>query len=239
MTSIIDKPSLLGAFRNFMPLVSREQSAAYRRAVVEASARLFRERGFHGVSVADLMAAAGLTHGGFYGHFASKQALAAEACALAFGQGIDRWQRRMAGKPQPAARRKAIVDGYLSVRGRDQAGDACPTAALANDVARESGDSPVRAAYVAGLESLLEMLTATQDTGDPALDRRRALADLTTLVGAMVLARATAGNAISDDFLAAARARLTAPLPRRKPAPRLRSSGPAPRKPAERSKAKA
>jgi len=201
-----------------MPLVSREQTANYRRAVLEASSRLFRERGFKGVSVADLMGAAGLTHGGFYGHFDSKEALAAEACALAFGEGVDKWQRRVAGKPDAAAQRRAIIDGYLTPQSRNDPGRSCPTAALVNDVAREARDSPVRAAYRAGTESLLEILTATQQTGDAALDRRQALADLATMVGAIVMSRATGGNALSDEILAAARDRLDS-----QPAPATRT----------------
>lgn len=195
-----------------MPRVSREQTAHYRRAVLEASARLFRERGFKGVSVADLMGAAGLTHGGFYGHFDSKDALAAEACALAFGEGVDKWKRRVAGKPDAAAQRRALVDGYLTPRSRNDPGSSCPTAALVNDVAREAHDSPVRAAYLAGTQSLLEILLSIQKTGDAALDRSQALADFATMVGAIVIARATAGNPLSDEILAAARDRLDSVL---------------------------
>ena len=76
-----------------MPRVTREQADSNKIAITEASARLFRERGIDSVSVAELMAAAGLTHGGFYGHFASKQELAGEACAFAFGRsrGVIDW----------------------------------------------------------------------------------------------------------------------------------------------------
>jgi TetR/AcrR family transcriptional repressor of nem operon len=193
---------------NRMPLVSREQTASYRRTILDASARLFRERGFKGVSVADLMGAAGLTHGGFYGHFDSKDALAAEACTLAFGESIEKWKRRIAGKPGAAAQRRALVDGYLTALSRNDPGNACPTAALVNDVAREARDSPVRAAYLDGTQALIEILNSMQQTGDAALDRREALADFATLVGAIVMSRATVGTALSDDILAAARDRL-------------------------------
>ncbi len=204
-----------------MPLVSREQTAHYRRTVLEASARLFRERGFKGVSVADLMGAAGLTHGGFYGHFDSKDALAAEACRLAFDESVDKWKRRLAGKagpagnagaasnkPSAAAQRRALVDGYLTPQSRNDPGRSCPAAALVNDVAREPRDSSVRAAYLAGTESLLEVLMSTQQTADAALDRSQALVDFATMVGAIVISRATAGHALSDEILAAARDRL-------------------------------
>ena len=82
-----------------MPRVSRAQAEAHREAITDASARLFKEHGLKAVSVADLMGAAGLTHGGFYGHFESKDALAGAATAHAYGQAVERWRRRVAAVP--------------------------------------------------------------------------------------------------------------------------------------------
>jgi TetR/AcrR family transcriptional repressor of nem operon len=198
-----------------MPRVSRERAEHNRRAITEASARLFRERGINGVSVADLMAAAGLTHGGFYGHFESKDALAAEACDEAFEQSVERWKKLIAGAADGPAARSALVDGYLTPQARAQRGTGCPTAGLAGDIAREADDAPIRAVYLAGVESLLAILESVQQEGDTAAGRRAALADFATLVGTLTLARATAGSPLSDEFLEAGRARLNEPRARR------------------------
>jgi TetR/AcrR family transcriptional regulator, transcriptional repressor for nem operon len=201
-----------------MPRVSREQADNNRTAITEASARLFRERGFKGVSVSDLMGAAGLTHGGFYGHFESKDALAAEACSLAFRHSAQRWKKRVADNVDRDSARAALVEGYLSIKSRSCPGTSCPTTALAGDVAREDPNAPVRAAFAAGIEGLMEILESLQHRGGAGAPRRRALADFSTMVGALLLARATAGLGISDEVLVAARERLSSlhePAPRK------------------------
>src|SRR6202161_4039484 len=101
-----------------MPRVSREQADRNRIAITEASARLFREQGVDNVSVAELMAAAGLTHGGFYGHFESKEELAGEACRWAFARSVERWKKRIAEKNDPGVARAALTDSYLSAQSR-------------------------------------------------------------------------------------------------------------------------
>jgi TetR/AcrR family transcriptional repressor of nem operon len=190
-----------------MPRASKIQTQNHRRAITDSSARLMRERGINGVSVAELMGAAGLTHGGFYGHFASKEDLAGEACAHAFAESVARWKAR-AAQPDARAALRTLIEAYLSTRTRDDAGRSCPTVALACDVAREPIGSPVRAAFRAGTEQLIEVLSTLQGGADPAADRRAALAQFSTLVGALVLARATSGAEISDEILRAAREQL-------------------------------
>lgn len=186
-----------------MPRVSRAVTAKHRAAIAAAAARMFRARGLHRVSVAEVMAAAGLTHGGFYGHFASKDALVAAACALGFGEGAARWSARVAEHPDDP--RAALVRGYLSRRHRDDPAEGCPLTALAADVARETADTPVKAAYLDGLKALIAILEAAEPGADA---RWEALADLATMVGALTLARAAAGDSLSDEILAAARAAL-------------------------------
>lgn len=190
-----------------MPRVSRAQTDSNRAAIEEAASTLIRARGIQGLSVADLMAEVGLTHGGFYGHFASKDALASVACERAFEQARERWAARVADQP-PAAGRAALVSAYLSPQNRDSMATGCPLPALAGDVAREAPDKPVRAAYLAGIQGLLEILQAQQATGDADTDHHQALVEMSTLVGALLLSRATLGNAVSDELLAAARAHL-------------------------------
>ncbi|GGI54725.1 TetR/AcrR family transcriptional regulator [Oxalicibacterium solurbis] len=187
-----------------MPRVSKEQTERNRHAIEDASASLFKGKGFSGVSVADLMSAAGLTHGGFYGHFSSKDELAAVACDHAFSQSAERWEKRIADSPDEKAALRSIVDHYLSQKTLHDAGNGCPGAALAVDVAREPDDKPVHAAYRAGTAELVEIL-ATLAPGDTDQRRATALTQWCTMVGAAVLARATRGDPMADELLAAAR----------------------------------
>lgn len=208
-----------------MPRVSRQQADSHRLTIKAVASRLLRERGIKGVSVAELMAAAGLTHGGFYGHFASKDALVAEACVAAFALAVERWNKRVAAAASRAAARRSLIESYLSDAARRSPGTSCPAAALAGDVAREAAEVPVRAAYVAGLEALMPILAAVQGGAQSSQRRRQALADFSTMVGGLILARATAGHGISDEFLAAARECLIAAprrLRRRKALPAVR-----------------
>ncbi|WP_031125365.1 TetR/AcrR family transcriptional regulator [Streptomyces sp. NRRL S-623] len=184
-----------------MGRVSQAQAEENRRRVVETASRLFRERGTH-VSVADLMKASGLTHGGFYKQFASKEALVDEATAHAF-DGLTR--RRDDGLEQHAGQRdaaqRALIATYLSVEHRDSAADGCPAAALASDMARESGNDEARRVYAEGVGDFAEWLAAEDKDG---------IARLCTMVGALVLARGTKGSPISEEILTAAREALTA-----------------------------
>jgi TetR/AcrR family transcriptional repressor of nem operon len=198
-----------------MPRVSRQQTDANRATITEAAARLIRERGIDGLSVADLMASAGLTHGGFYGHFESKDALAASACRTAFEQSLQRWNRRVSAAVDAPAARAALIEAYLSKLSRSSPGTSCPATALAADVARQNPAAPVRDAYVEGTEALLGILTALEPGGDAASARRTALAEFSLLLGALLLSRATAGHALSDECLAAAHA-LLLPAKRRR-----------------------
>src|ERR1700676_5240786 len=129
-----------------MPRVSREQADHNRIAITDASARLFRERGIDNVSVAELMAAAGLTHGGFYGHFESKDELAAEACRWAFARSAERWTKRVAEKGDRSWASGALTDHYLSAQARSNPRASCPAAAFAGVVAVEWAGAQVRAA---------------------------------------------------------------------------------------------
>lgn len=192
-----------------MARASRAVADQHRTAIEASSARLFRQHGLHGVSVAQVMADAGLTHGGFYGHFASKDELAAVACQRAFDDSNARWQRivAQAGDDRVAARQH-LIEPYLSKAHRDAAGHGCPASALAGDIAREPADKPVRQSYLDGIKHLLETWKTTAAArGDTDRD---ALVEMATLVGAVVLARATAGDAMSDDILDATRAWLLA-----------------------------
>jgi TetR/AcrR family transcriptional repressor of nem operon len=128
--------------------------------------------------------------------------------AHAFEQSAERWHRRVAGKPDDPARRAALVDKFLTAQSLKDVGMGCPTVALATDVAREPAAAPIRAAYLDGLETLVQILADVEAGPDAAARRSAALADYATMAGALLLARATAGAPLAAELLAAARARL-------------------------------
>ena len=180
--------------------VTREQAAANREKILEVAGALFRERGFDGIGVADIMKRAGLTHGGFYGHFASKDDLAAETTARIVGRGG--WAERITGKAKPTL--ADVVRSYLSPRHRDEPGHGCLFAAVGSDVARQP--RPIRHALTEGVRARLDALRDLVPGSSPSARRRRAVATLSGLVGALILARAVDDPELSDEILKAARA---------------------------------
>ncbi len=186
--------------------VSREKAAENRERIIEAAGALFRAKGFGGIGVADIMKAADLTHGGFYGHFASKDDLAAEASRRTMVQAAERWAATVAAHPdRPFA---ALLERYLSARHRDAPEHGCSFAALGNDAARSG--KIVRDAFAEGLEPLIEILAQSIPGRSKAARRRKAVATMATLVGALTLARAVAGSPLSDEILQATRRELLA-----------------------------
>jgi len=191
-----------------MPRVSRAQAEANHHAIERAASRLFRERGFHAVTVADVMAEAGLTHGGFYAHFESKDALAAAACQAAFEFAAEKWRRRIAAADSPVAARDTIADGYLRASHCDPTVATCPTATLVTDVARAEAGHPIRSAYLAGVRDQIATLASLGTSGDRHRDRAAACVQLATMMGALLLARATHGDPLSDEIVSATKAHL-------------------------------
>jgi TetR/AcrR family transcriptional repressor of nem operon len=192
-----------------MPRVSRKEADQHKKDVVKAAARLFREHGFDGVSVPELMAEAGLTHGAFYGHFASKEALAAAAVAAAFDEMRETYAGVVArsGADKEAARTE-FINRYTSPAHRDAPGLGCATAALCADVARGSAKGPVRNEFIAGFASMVEWMPTLLSRGKRKLKREEALAAAAMLVGGLMIARATKGQEISEEMLGAIRAAL-------------------------------
>jgi TetR/AcrR family transcriptional repressor of nem operon len=194
--------------------VSREQAALNRERIVDVASRLFRERGYEGIGVADLMKSAGLTHGGFYGHFKSKEDLFTEACARGLAESKDRWRTRIAasGGPDPAEALNNITASYLSPAHRDLPGRGCTVAALGTDIARLDEDAGPRHTLAQGMRAQIDMLTgllAQSGNGPPvpaedqAAARQQAIARYASMVGAVVLARAVDDPALSDEILQA------------------------------------
>ncbi|AYF49182.1 TetR/AcrR family transcriptional regulator [Pseudomonas sp. 13B_2.1_Bac1] len=194
-----------------MPRVSRKQAELNREIIVEAATHLFRERGLHGITLSDVMAAAGLTHGGFYGHFASKEALATEACQQAFEHANLGWQEKIRTSEDRQAARQAVLAPYLSAAHRDNPGDGCPISAFTPDMCHEPADTALQHTFIDGVEKSLEIFAQLQDE-----DRQAMLAKYAMMIGAVTLARATRGNQLSDEFLEAVRNTL---LPVDSPAP--------------------
>ncbi|WP_280151933.1 TetR family transcriptional regulator [Piscinibacter sp. XHJ-5] len=201
--------------------VTKAQAQANRAHVVETASELFRERGFDGIGVADLMAAAGFTHGGFYKHFGSKADLMAEAMACGIAQTTALSEGVGASE---------FVEHYLSREHRDARSTGCTMAALGADAARQS--ELVRVAFADGVENLVATLirkNGASAAADAAQARSWILDTLAHAVGALVLSRACPDDsALADEFLAAGRAAILESLrPKQatKAAPRRRSAG--------------
>ena len=171
------------------------------RIVKKASVKL-REKGAHGIGVADLMKDAGLTHGGFYAHFASREALVIEAFVYAMDRSTAAWRQKSEATP-PAQRFAAIVDSYLTPTHRDDPGRGCALPALAGEIAREG--SKTRKAFAAKFEQMIDMLAEHAPGRSGKAARQQAMASLATMAGALILARAVGNGELSDEILAAGR----------------------------------
>ena len=181
---------------------SREHKLeTHARIVKKASVRL-REKGAHGIGVADLMKDAGLTHGGFYAHFDSREALVIEAFVYAMDRSTERW-RKLAEQTPPDKRLATIVDSYLTAVHRDDPGHGCAIPTLGAEIARESPRT--RKAFAAKLEQMIEMLAAQVPDAPQKVARKRALATIATMMGTLVLARIAGNGDFSDEILGAGR----------------------------------
>lgn len=177
--------------------VTREQAVLNRERIIQVASKLFRERGFDGVGVADLMKSAGLTHGGFYGNFASKEDLMAQACSRALDSSLETLQKAVDGDPEHAL--SIIASTYLSPAHRDHPGDGCALAALGAEAARR--DSSLRAVFTRSVSSVIEILTRLVPGKSKVAKRERALVTYASLVGAIVLARAVDDADLSEELL--------------------------------------
>ena len=182
---------------------SREEAAETRKRIVRAAACKFREKGIGATGLTGLMKAAGLTHGGFYKHFASKDELVAEATAEAVDAAIDEW---LTGSPTIAA----TVGAYLSTGHRDDPASGCPLAAVGSELSRSS--KKVREAAAEGFVRLVEFLARKADTVDA---RRRAVAAAATMIGALTMSRVVTDQGLSAEILREAQRSLIRAWPRR------------------------
>lgn len=181
--------------------VSKETMERHHEQIVLTASQMLRERGVQGVSVADIMQAAGLTHGGFYRHFASKEALVAEATGAAFSEILDKLEKSATRKGKTAALQD-YISAYLSQRHVENPSRGCPIPAFGGDVGREGAE--VRAAFDNGVNRLLEWIGAGLPAPGAESDAR-AIELLSLMVGAVVTARASGNKALSMKILAQAR----------------------------------
>lgn len=182
-----------------MGRVSKEQMEQNRENIIKTSSELFRERGLDGVSLNDIMAAVGLTHGGFYGHFRSKDELEAVACQRAFDDS------RESFSASGITTFDEFVDYYLSADHRNNMGSGCTVSALVSDVLRKPPEKPVREIYNNGVKMMAEQMAAIQGNAPDSTPTDCNLAQLSLITGALMLSRATEGDELSERFLKAAR----------------------------------
>jgi TetR/AcrR family transcriptional regulator, transcriptional repressor for nem operon len=175
---------------------SAERKAESRRRILESASALFRQHGVDAIGVDAVMHAAGLTHGGFYGHFPSKEALVGEVAAASLARAVARWER-IAEDRGPAALNE-IVGGYLDPAHVADTGHGCVLTTIGPEVARRPEQRPALAELVRRMAAVLQRVLPDPDPG-------AALAALSTMVGAVVLARLTDDPSAAGAVLEAAK----------------------------------
>ena len=194
--------------------VSRREAAANRDRVLETAGALFRARGLEGVTIAEVMSGAGLTHGGFYGQFASKDAFIVEACARGVSESVAAIHESATGPGDPSTRLERVLGHYLSRERRDDPAQACTVSGLAADAGR--GPRELQDVFAAGVTAMAQVLESVGR--DPVADDDAGPPDyplLAAMVGAMVLSRAVrdADLELSDRILHETTNRLSGSTP--------------------------
>ena len=184
---------------------SRSKEASHAR-IVEAASRAIRRSGYHGTGVADIMKAAGLTHGGFYAHFPSREAMLAEAADRAGCESVEQMSR-IAASALPEHALQSMIGAYLSKEHVESVETGCATAALASEMPRQAPE--VRRAATRRIKEMIDLVSRQlPDWGKPGA-HEHALATVATMVGALVLARAVDDPRLSDALRDAALKHLT------------------------------
>jgi len=177
---------------------SKQEAAATRQRIIKAAAAAFRKNGIAGTGLSDLMAAASLTHGGFYRHFDSKDQIVAEACTAAVDSLVEQLAAAASGK-SPQRGLKTIVEKYLSAAHRDEPANGCPLAALGSELAR--GDDTTRAAATQAFLMLVGVIAAQFGKTRPDVARRRASVAAATIIGALTMSRIVTDSELSASIL--------------------------------------
>lgn len=179
--------------------VSRAQAEENRDRIITVASRLFREHGFDGIGLKDLMKGAGLTQGGFYKQFTSKDDLAALASRRALESATRRWSAAAADTSDPL---EAVMAFYLSKDHRGEKAEGCPLVALGADAARQSAD--VRRPFEDGIRAHFEILDELMGDADSSSPSEKAMAILSMMVGAVTLSRIIEDESLSERVLDAA-----------------------------------
>ncbi|MGN7774181.1 TetR/AcrR family transcriptional regulator [Phyllobacterium sp. 22552] len=179
--------------------VSRVQAEENREKVINVASRLFRERGFDGIGLKDLMKGAGLTQGGFYKQFSSKEHLAALASSRAMESATRRWSTAAATSSDPL---EAVMSFYLSMGHREEMADGCPLVALGSDAVRQSDE--VRHPFEEGVAAHFEVLDELMNEAKSSNPSAKAMTILSLMVGAVTLSRIMGDKSLAEGILDAA-----------------------------------
>ena len=177
---------------------SKQETAATRVRIVTSAASAFRENGISGTGLDDLMAAAGLTHGGFYRHFESKDQVLAEACSVAFDELAERLAATVSGRSDCSGF-EALVAEYLSPNHRDNPANGCPFAALGSEIARSNDE--LRAVATEGFMKLVNVVAGHFKRTRPDLAKQKAVVALSTMIGALTMSRIVTDPDLSTAIL--------------------------------------
>ncbi|MBW8836984.1 MAG: TetR/AcrR family transcriptional regulator [Burkholderia sp.] len=184
---------------------SKADTAETRQHILNTASQAFRKHGIDSISLADIMAEAGLTHGGFYRHFGSKEQLVEEASSTSLLELIHLFRSVAAEKDAPRGL-KAIASVYLSKDHRDNAAEGCPLAALAAEIGRS--ERGTRKAMTEGFRKLVDVVAEQLAPLPSETAKRRALAALSMMVGALTLSRMVSDPELSDAILVQAKKQL-------------------------------
>lgn len=204
MTIVIKRVNYLHDSFGYPMRVTRQKAARNHEAIVAAASRLFREHGIAATGVDSITAQAGLTHGGLYSQFGSKEAIAEAAIHAAFASSVRRWAR---ADDRSGKAFRAIVKTYLTPAHRDAPGKGCVVAALASEIAR--GPQSLRKAFTEELKTTTEFLVRSLPRSRSMRARDSAIAAFSCMVGALILSRAVYDSKFSDEILGAAARRIS------------------------------
>lgn len=177
---------------------SRIETAETRKRIVDVAARQFRSKGIHATGLAEVMSEAGLTHGGFYRHFASKDQLVAEACEAGLNAVVESFEAA-ASQSESKAAFKAIVDSYVSVAHRDDTANGCPLVAMGSELAR--GDEHTREAAAQGFNNMVDVIAKRVGRRNADVARSEAVFALAAMIGAVTMSRIFADPEASASVL--------------------------------------
>jgi TetR/AcrR family transcriptional regulator, transcriptional repressor for nem operon len=182
--------------------VTRAKSIENRELVLDTAAKLFKENGFDGIGVADLMKNAGLTVGGFYKTFESKEDLVAQTCQRACEKSLQRWEEHISN-PEIVDPLNRIASSYLSTKNRDQLATTCVFSTLATEVPRH--DEAVKQVFADGIESTIKLLSKVSSGETDEEKRINSVAMFSQWVGALILARVAGTGELSEEILEASK----------------------------------